>query len=89
MRISDYQRRRILHLIKHFKSAHKQQATFSGAHSWNGASSPAPGRLSTSRAASMPRSGTLAPGSPRAAMPVSSARRASLAYITPALLLEA
>ena len=80
MRISDYQRRRILHLIKHFKSAHKQQqATFSGAHSWNGASALAPGRLSASRAASMPRSSTLAPGSPRAAPPVSSGLRASIA----------
>ena len=73
MRISDYQRRRILHLIKHFKSAHKQQTSFSGAHSWNGASSPAPGRLSASHAASMPHRSALAPGSPKGVIPVSSA----------------
>lgn len=79
MRISDYQRRRILHLIKHFKSAHKQQAAFSGAHSWNGSSSLAPGRLSTSRAASLPRHSVLAPLSPKAAVPVSLTLRASLA----------
>ncbi|CAL5227833.1 g10862 [Coccomyxa viridis] len=69
MRISDYQRRRILHLIKHFKSAHKQQTSFSGAHSWNGASSPAPGRLSASHAASMPHRSALAPGSPKGVIP--------------------
>ena len=80
MRISDYQRRRILHLIKHFKSAHKQQAAYSGAHSWNASSSPAPGRLSTSRAASMPHRSVLVPTSPKAAMPVN---------FTPCALLDA
>ena len=75
MRISDYQRRRILHLIKHFKSAHKQQAAFSAAHSLNGASSPAPGRLSTCRAAS----GKLTPSSPDTAAPVSFDAHASTA----------
>ena len=80
MRISDYQRRRILHLIKHFKSAHKQQTTFSGAHSFNGASSPAPGRLSASHAASMPHRSALAPSSPKNAIPVSSVSLLRYAY---------
>ena len=76
MRISDYQRRRILHLIKHFKSAHKHQAALLSRHSWsnNGIGqqgSPPAGRLSTARAASMPDPSMLGPGSPKPPVSVS------------------
>ena len=78
MRISDYQRRRILNLIKHFKATRKQQkprSAFTGSRSWNGGAVQA--RLNASgrgadmlRAASMPASGVLAGGSPETSVHV-------------------
>ena len=83
MRISDYQRRRILNLIKHFKATHKQQkprSAFPGSRSWNGGAVQA--RLNASgrgaemfRAASLPAPGVLAGSSPEAAVHVSIRRR--------------
>ena len=77
MRISDYQRRRILHLIKHFKSVHKQQA-FSGSRSSKSRAMRAPletalaaDRPDLHRAASEPQSGIPQWGTPHACAPVS------------------
>ena len=77
MRISDYQRRRILHLIKHFKSVHKQQA-FSGGRSWNSRAVHAPPQTAPAAdhpdlhpAASEPQSGIPQWGSPHASKAVS------------------
>ena len=72
MRISDYQRRRILHLIKHFKSVHKQQA-FGGSRSFSSRAMHAPPQTALAadhpdlhRAASEPQSGMPQWGSPHA-----------------------
>lgn len=76
MRISDYQRRRILHLIKHFKSVHKQQA-FGVSRSSNSRAMRAPAQTARAadhpdlhRAASEPQSGMPQWGSPHAHAPV-------------------
>ena len=76
MRISDYQRRRILHLIKHFKSVHKQQA-FSSSRSSNSRAVRTPAQTALAadppdlhRAASEPHSGMPQWGSPHAHAPV-------------------
>lgn len=69
MRISDYERRRVLQLINHFKSGHKQAAS-TGSRSFGSragqahlATQPPAGVLDMRRAASLPQAGIHTPSS--------------------------